>query len=510
MQTVSAGFTAAAASTTQQLAYYLEVAWGGVGTVNVTDARGAVGWTNESAYLLSHSGEIRLNVPGEKLVAAGDIGRLTVVLNNTTQRFSWLNAGAALHASIGGVLGVHGKPVRLWQGFVVSGSPEYVCIFTGVFNVWGENSAQGTVILTARDWGFVYLQDRRSSLLYTNRLPGEWTDVVATLAGVSTWQLDAGIYRIPWAWLDDESVVEEIWQTWEADGGLAYFDQSGRLRGEDILHWLSHTSVWTLDEGDYQLADPSFSADAVASQITVEWAGRTIGAATVLYTLDAVKTIMPGQTETWTARYQQACAALLPVAATAPDNDYAAQSYGGVELTSQLTVTLSAPYAQQCTVSVTNNSATAAARLTKLQLRGFPLLGGPTEQATANVPASALPYTRVRSVRGNAYLQSGVQGNGLAAGLAARANRVRPVWKLSGLLGIPQLELGDLVTFKDNRALGSGQSLNALVLGITWEGGPAVGFTQGLTLWDCTGLAVYSDYFIIGATALGTAGRAYY
>ena len=74
MQSVSAGLTAACAAAGQEPVAWLEVSWDGTGSLGA--ARGGAGWTNETPYLISHAGTLRLNAPSQELVAPGDVGQL--------------------------------------------------------------------------------------------------------------------------------------------------------------------------------------------------------------------------------------------------------------------------------------------------------------------------------------------------------------------------------------------------------------------------------------------------
>jgi hypothetical protein len=103
-----------------------------------------------------------------------------------------------------------------------------------------------------------------------------------------------------------------------------------------------------------------------------------------------------------------------------------------------------------------------------------------------------------------------VQADALAQMLARRLRQIRATWALTGVRGVPQLELGDRVTFRDVRAQGAGNALDGIVLGIHWEAAYDRGFVQTLSVFDVDDLLPYNDYFIIGVTALGSVGRAYY
>jgi hypothetical protein len=465
-------------------------------------------WRDETPYLVSFSVDLRIEPPGEALVPAGDMGNAEVVLWNHDGRYNWQDTDGAspLTAYISGAAAFTGKLIRIWQGFDAS----YVCIFTGVIAEFTPTTVEGVVRLQCKDIGWLYIQDKRSSAVAYDQLPNEWITTLATDAGMALATLDIGIYRIPYCWLDDESLVEEIWQTAEADGGLTYFDCLGYLRYENALHWASGASLWTFDEGTYQRAEARIDTDALATQVTLEWSGRGQTPEEVIYQLDQAKTIAPGATLTWEARFQYAVTDVFQPSVTDPLNDYAAVALGGVNVTTSLTVTVSEIKAQQALVTVVNGHASRTATLTFLQLRGMPLQGGPTEQESVDVDPPPYSFKRVRALRGNPYLQTQTQGQALANLMAVRCARVHPRWSLSGVPGIPQLELSDRVTFTDVLAQGASNSRTCVVVGIRSEWSLTSGFIQTIGLWDVTSLLTYDNYFIIGETALGAVGRCYY
>jgi len=499
MQNVSAEFTAMSRSAQQHVCSYLEIAWDPAQNVQVTDARGAPGWYDETSYLLSFSGKIGLQAPGEALLPSGDEGRLELVLDNAAGRYSWRNSASPLYAYISGPAGLTGRPVRLWQGFRLQNGAEYVCIFTGITTAPQFLNNDAVLNLSCMDWSFRFLQGRYTTTVHTDLRADEFIALLATQAGLTLGQMDYGIYPIPYVWLDDES-VQEIFNIAAADGGVAWFDQRGRLIYTNPLTWAAGTPVLTLDEGEYTAADPQANLDAVATKIIVEWSTRYAGVPQVLYTLTAPKQIMPGLTETWTARFQYPALRVYTPERSAIHTDYSALTAGGMDISEQLTIALTNVAAQQAHISVTNNSHHVA-RLIFLQLRGVPLLGGPTEQEVQDVTPPPYPFLRTRNVRGNVYLQTAIQGKALAALLALRCRRLRPIYRLRDL-NLPQIEIGDRVAFYDRR-LHPDTPLHGIVLNIGFNGDQD-GFWQELMLLDVSDWTVYgNNYFRIG-DVLGT------
>jgi hypothetical protein len=143
MQTVSAFLTAACSDYGQRPCVYVEFSWDRTGSI--LGARGAAGWTDETASLKSDSGELSINPPGERLVPAGSVGSARIDLFNQAGRYSWQNTTGALYTYIGEAnspAGPIGVPVRIWRGYVTTSGPEYVCVFTGAVAGWPTSAAQ--------------------------------------------------------------------------------------------------------------------------------------------------------------------------------------------------------------------------------------------------------------------------------------------------------------------------------------------------------------------------------
>ena len=532
MQYASVAFIAQCKAATNHPRAYIEVSWDGLGTF--LDARAATHWVNETRYARSHNGRLRLSEPGEELVAPGTVGQATVVLSNDTGRFSWQNPSCPLASYISTAVGLTGKLIRIWQGFAVSGvetgseTIEYVCIFSGVIVSWTPSTQEATVTIECRDRSYIYLQDKRNTVLVEDQRPDEWITYLANMISLSSGEmiLDPGIFAIPWCWLDDESIAEQMWEAARADNGSCYFDQMGTLHFESILHWMGspHNVVqWSFTERDYQQPDPTNAIDDVATQIVAEWAAREPQTQTIIYSLDRVKVIPPGGSVTWTARFSWPVLTIATPVAQLINNvdnkndhsddiegDYAANSSGGAILTGNITIAFTEVYAQQCKITISNSHTLFAAHLVYLQLQGIALSGRPAEQVTQDASPKPYDFERIRSVRGNVYVQTEQQAKAFIGYLSAKHSRLRTVNTLRSVSGIPQLEMGDRIEHQDHRSQGVGGQRQAFTIGIDWTATPDAGYWQDLTVLDVDGLWEYDDYFIIGVTALGHHGRCWF
>ena len=506
MQTVSAAFTNATQAQIRRVTTKITIAWqAGV-------------WTDESVHLRSHTGTLRIAAPGDELIAPGDVGTATAVLHNPTvtgagRRFSWKNTAGPLAADIGGPFGLFGKAVRISVGFYVLPdlTIELVTIFTGVIYDWQEDPQAHTLTLYLRDIGFKYLQDKISTLVQRDLRADAALTYLADQVSIpeSLRVFDVASARIPFTWLDDESVLTEMWEIARSVGGRCFFDQLGRLHFETAAHWARQTDItWTFSPTNFKTLRPTSNPDSLASTIVVEWAGRYIGLADEVYTLSETKWVAPGATISFEARFGNPLYAYAALDAT----DYKVISAGAVDLTSFVTITVpeATRYAQRCTVTITNRHTTLAATLIYLRIRGYSLQGGPTEQATVDVTQFSMPFPRTRSVRGNMYVQTAVQAEALARILSASSGRLIPQWQFSGVPGVPQLELGDRVQFSAPDVMNTNRGGFVTEIAWSWAGDARSSFTQQITILDAEGLFAFSDYYVIGTTPLGEVGRAWH
>jgi len=335
-------------------------------------------------------------------------------------------------------------------------------------------------------------------------------DIIAywvQLAGKSA-TADDGVFVLPWAWMDDESVLEEMWTIASATGGRFYADPDGTFRYEDMTHWLKAphtTSQETFTRADFTELQPVYADNELYNVVTVEASSRTLGAADVLWEPDEPVTIPPSSTKAITCRYRQpAYSANFP--------SWKAATNGGIDKTSSVTVTVTGSYVQRMELSITN-AATEAVTLHPFNLSGVALTGGPTQEETRTSAANgsnsawwtSRGTTRSKAIRGNAYIQTRAQAGTLAHFLLRRSEAPRLTYKLKGCPGKSSRRCGDLVTINDTAIMSAART--AFISGISWRLNQN-GFTQDLEMLDAQGLYPYqaTGYFILGTNKLGASG----
>jgi len=485
------------------IAFRLYIAWDGVNYIA------------ETARLIQATGENRLTAPEAIAGGRGIVDRCTLELSNQDGRYSPLNTGGALYANIQAG-GAYHRPMYLEAA--IDGST-YSRIFTGIIKMPQETTptpnAVAGVRFECRSVDERLLGRRMSTSaadLRANNAAGvREGDIISqwlTLAGASG-TVDRGVFVIPYAWMDDESVLEEIWQIASACGGRFYADPDGTLRYEDMTHWLKsphNTSQETFTRADFTSLEPVYGDADLYSSVTVEASGRDVGAADVLWEPEEQVVIPPDISKTVTARLRQAAYSI-----DAPF--WKAGTAGGNDITSSVTVTVTAYNVQRVEMTITNAHATEAAYMHPFCISGRALTGGPAQEETRTSAANggnsawwtSRGTTRSKAIRGNAYIQTGAHAAALALAQLHRSEAPRLTYRLRGCPGKPSRRVGDRIEINDSAIMSSARA--AVITGISWRL-TANGFTQDIEALDLAGYFPYApaEYFVIGTNKLGASG----
>ncbi len=502
MQTASDALKTAATGTLRQPKVRVNVKWNGID------------WADESAYVKRLSGTIEASSEqaGPSAIGASVADTLTLPLRNPSGRFAANRADGALYANISGN-GGYGKLVKAEVGFVVAGGgTEYNQQFTGYLKEPGETLRPRQVIFTAHGKAGRAAQTRKSTVLYTNVRSDTYLETLRQLLDPApSWATggqDIGLDYIPYVWLDDEPIWEEMVRVAESEGGRVYFDKDGNLRFENYTHLLTHsTSLATFTTARFSDLAPRFDWANIWNHVIVKFRPRFIAGLQTIWQAAEAVSVPPSSSKTVWAQFQSAAYDILtPVSST----DWTARTASYIDKTANLTVTIPASgaanrYAQRVLVTFTNANATHQLYVDGLQLRGYPILVTEERAAEASNSTSITAYgERVLEVD-NLYIQSEEAAQATANGLLYRYKNPRQVCELRGVPGLPYLEIGDRVTVTETA---TGINRDFFVVRIDWKYDRK--FTQDLTLIDIASIYEYSDYFLVGATALGAVGRAYY
>lgn len=476
-------------------------------------------FTDESGRLVAANGTMRLAAPESGISSPrGTVDQMTLTLNNSDGRYSPLNTSGPLYDDIK-LGGAYHAPMYLRVS--INGGSNFDRVFTGVIKIPREGppypGVAATVEIDCRSRDEILLNKRMSTSLSTFRaLHDDYAteqEIIAQFledAGLSAsdYTLDRGLFVVPWAWLDDESPIEEIWSLAAACGGRFYCDPDGEFRYENMTHWLlspHDTSQETLDKSGYgQMDGPTYDDRELFSGVTVVASPRETLESTTLWTADAVEVIPANSSRTIIAKLRQP-------AYTIDQVTYTAVTGGGLDMDAHISISMTR-YAQRVELAITNSHADYAAELVALTLTGIPVSGGPSIEETKTSTAafwtgfaSARPG-RVRLIRGNVWVQTARQAATLAEFLRDRYQLPRLSWMLRNVPGDPGRRLGDRITVANADAMSS--SRDGFLTAINWRLSGR-GFTQDLEILDAgseadgTGLFPYSSYFVISTNEIG-------
>jgi hypothetical protein len=470
-------------------------------------------FTDESANLVSVSGDTRF-VPPEALVVGsqGIVDKCTIELRNTNGRYSALNASSPIYSLISG-----GKiyQVPVYVETTVNGST-WTKVFRGVTKIPRETGrtyeGMPTVRFDCRTRDDLLLQERDSTTQANFRTRADTVYTEAKLIKAlledqgltegTDFVVDAGLVPIQWAWLDDESPLEEIWQLAAATGGRFYVDQDGVYRYENMTHWLYSphtTSQETYDISKFKSLEAWYEDKELYSRVTVEYASRQIDDDTVIWQPDEVVQIPAGGSRTIWATFSYP-------AYTEPVITWKAATLGGTLVTSGVTITATW-YAQRAKLVIANKPVL----IVPFQITAQVVSGGPS--ADAEEESTQAFFTnrgkRSRSLRGNVYVQSRAQAAMLAAFLRVRHEVPRLWFRLSGVLGNGARRPGDRITVSDPSVMSADRE--AMVLGVRWSYSEQ-SYLMDLEAMDATDLFPFATttpaYFKIGTNKLGATDAA--
>ena len=466
-------------------------------------------YVSEAANLLSATGQCRYSAWGSgSLTGRGVTDQMTVTLANSDGRYSPLNTGSAIYANISGG-GAYHRPCYFEVS--VNGGGAYTRVFTGVIKIPKEQgSAFGsmpTVTIDCRSLDELYLNKRvsttQSTFLALNAAGATEADIITQWlsdAGIASTDVDDGLVSIPWAWMDDESPIEDMWALAAAAGGRFYASADGIFKYENAQHLLfspHSVSQQTYTQADYKKLLVWYDDADLYSDVTIEVSGRIVEGTDVLWEPEEDVFIPAGATKTLTAQFRYPAYSIDAV-------NFAAASSGGKDLTASVTVTDATYYAQRAEIEITNASAYGA-YLDDVNITGRPIIGGPRQDETAAVVASFWSGRALRNRRigGNAYVQTAAHGQMMAQMLRDWLDTPKLMFRLENALGVAGRRLGDRITINDSSVMAS--SVDAFVTAVSFTY-TNKGWFQTIEAVEAASLFPYAaaEYFVIGTHTIGS------
>lgn len=493
---------------------------------------------DESDYLISAVGDERITPRGQSVLGSrGIVPSMTLTLHNPGGRFSPLDTGGTLYANIKDGGGYH-APVKL--NISIDGGINYYTVFQGVAKLPRENGLaprnSPQVIIECRGIEEKILSKRISTRNadFTAWHDGGYNEeeIIAeilkdagltdgtdfqsqayTEANGGTATLDHGLFVIPWAWLDDESPIEECWDIAAACGGRFYAKPDGKYYYENAQHWLINntSSTETLTEASY--GGPlraEYNDTNLYKSVIVDAQPRALGEVEVIWEPEEIIVVPGGKTITVTARLRQPVYAVTGV-------NFTPVTAGGVNLnaaSSVVTATLpvDAQRAQRIEITFENTDTTKTAFLRNMAIVGRPVYGEPTieEERSSGDSFWTAREGRTRRFSGNPYIQTRAHAAFISELLRDSQENPLLTFSVPNVPGDPERELGARVTLNDSSVMSS--EVDAYITAINWTLGRDVGYKQNLTLIESDRMFPYDsgDYFIVGTSTWGGSDRVYY
>lgn len=494
----------------RKVAYRLLCDWGEAGF-------GSEGsWIDESAYVMSVRGSIEGSdyQQGIGAVGHGVSNVCYVTLHNPDGgaaglRFSPSNASGPLYGNIQNSTWFMKRAI-FEIGFYSGVTPERLRQITGYVVDWREDYARKQVTIEIRDRAASAALARTSTAIYTDTSAKAYMVALCALLGRDPVEagdqlFDDGMLPVPFAWCDDETIWDEMHLVAESQLGRIWFDKDGDLHFDDGTHWVKNsTNSWddpgtsqaTLTVDDFAACNPTYDPQGVYNDVIVEYQPRYIGVTQVIYSCSETIVVPPSGEVTVDAEYR------YPVYSTITpeeDTDYAAVNAGGTDMSSSLTVAITAG-AGKTTITLTNASADYALYVVRLQIRGKPLLSEQSIKYQAEDATTLLRFRRTKTV-GNPYIQTARHAEMVGDFLLERYKDAILHISLRDVRGIPWLEPGDRVTVTEAK---TGINTAFFIGKIDWSWAPGTTYRMTLELMRVSDIFAIETYFILGTSTYGS------
>lgn len=458
-------------------------------------------WTDESANLLSAEGG-RYAVPLWRLLGrtaeTQKPAHAKFKLSSQADRYSPFNSSSPLYAYISANKG-YGIPIRF--SLSADAGTSWERVFTGrIDNLAIDSTKENRVTLSALSEAQNLIRKRLSTVMLVNQSPSAIIAYVAALAGITALDLSPGLTTVPFAWLDDESVLKELVKVAQADGGRLFFDRYGTLTYRNVEDWLTQSETSTVQHAftvsRFRDLGARFDRLNVYNEVVTVYEPRGLSAASVVWSLPEVEKLAPGASKTISARYAK------PVSNAALQNAKAID-FSGTDKTSSLTVTLSGDYAQQGDITLTNTGGAEYVSVVQLEVAGNPIIGRRSRQVKRSAGTSPIDDKSLFITR-NEFLQTEAQAALVADFVQDVTQVVGTTYRFSAPF-IPALEGAYRVSVAEAE---SGVNAEGVIQSVRWR------YDRG------TARANYeiiefeipdkNDYFEIGVSTLNGGKVAFY
>ncbi len=401
------------------------------------------------------------------------MGMVDVVLDNTDKRFT-----PDVNSTIGTAIKPN-RPLKIFIGFHVQGQDKVIPLMECLTQQPREDKVNRTITIPAFDYMWFLNQLPLESSIYTNQRSDEIIAALLSDAGIgdSVYQLDEGLNTVGFAWFEKgQTAGERIRKICEAEEAVFYQDENGILRFEnrDKYSIAPHNaSVWTINPDDIIEWEVEQNTEIINRAI-VGGKPRSVKAETEVWRNGAEEIISGGGgTKTIWANFNDPVTALTTPADTTDHTAFTETAGGGSNITTDVEYVVTT-FTKSAKIVITNNNV-ADAYINFLRLRGTPATVDYTIKEIFEDSISVADYHEKQVEINNDFIDKDSFASNMAQDLVRRHKNPNTVLLLT-IQGIPQLQLRDRVTVKDQD---TGASTDYRTVGIqgTYEVGS---FTQKL------------------------------
>lgn len=478
-------------------------------------------WSDQSAYFISAKLQADIADPSKGIAAtgAGLYQTATVQVANDAGRYSPDNTGGPYYASISGCKGL-GIPIKI-TGYYTAGGDELEFVgYIDNIELSSPTDPVATFYCVGGEYPLLEHKTTRTadaSEMQKDVFISDWLEILATEANITDTAIDAGMFRVGYAWFSDgDSIWGEMQSAAAAEGGYLYVSTDGQLRFENLYHWLTDTthatSQGTLNENDYTGISRTYSQGETFNAVACPYKPRGAGARARLFSLTEYWNVIAGGEKTFYVELKQPA---LNIEQPTANKEYVVVTGGDVDVSSKITITLT-KRPQQVAVKVVNGSSQNAT-FRKFELWGTPLVGGKTSQIIIPVTTAAIgdgsdsgELLKLKTMGQNDMVQSITQAELLATVEADRVGIVSGAVTISGVPARPGWELGDRITVASTTF--DTYSRDCYIVGLSTSMGPGPVFEQEIKVIECAAMYPYAaaDYFILGTDEPGNTKRLFY
>lgn len=488
-----------------------------------------VKWNNttfieESDRVISIDYDAKMAKPGANAVGgSGMISKIDVALANYDGRYSTNNPSGYVYLNSGSFGKYLNREVYL--NVSIDGGSNYFRIFSGVIIDITESTPKprqpSVATVTCHDYSALYINRRLSTTqeafvaLHTST--STEAEIVAQFlsdAGLtsSNWSIDDGIFVIPFAWMDDESIIEEVWSIANACGGWFYNDIWNTSQPyfvyKNAFHWNDESistsapnNVFNRASGHFTDLDLSYNFEHLFKTVTVEWSGRKIDSVDTIWEPEERIVVPANSTKVITARFQYPVYEITSL-------DYGAATNGGIDITSAVSCSYGTKYAQTVEITFTNTHTTYAAVLKDVKMTGKAVVGGPDGETKTESSHSywSTHSEKNKALRTNIWVQTEVHSDTLSKMYANIHEAPAAYYSIKGIQGDPRRKLGQKIRIYDDTAFDTSNEV-AYIVELSARISKS-GFRQNIVAVDAEVLYDYIDsdpgYFVIGTNRIST------